>query len=699
MDWELSEELMEIYLSEVDQRSASLVEGALALAGGSLEALTLDDLVRDAHTLKGSSRMMGREAAGAAAAALEQAWRDVRAGGAIRLPVLGSTMLEVATLLPAHARDPDDAGALTNAVSALEAALQPDSDSNGLEHSNPVDELPADSLVTPEPRPAPFLPTPEPPPSTEAQQAEVTLGGLLPALESDTETSVMRVDTGALYSVINRVAEIAIELESMQDLTIVSFDENARMSAAWRDQITRVYGEVRDLLTDAVGLVTVPLIEGVETFPQFVRFLGRRLDKDVRFEATGLGLPVDRQVVDLLREPLRHLVVNAVAHGIESPDERRRAGKPSTGVVRLSARLDEDRLEINVQDDGRGIDWEKVKTAAEQRGLPTSPSELRGHLLAGGFTTVFPPDDYSGTGEGLALLGDVVDQLAGSVMIESAAGHGTTVMVDVPASIVLQRTVVVRVGSQVVGISEAAVIDVVSPFEPAPGSDNPAIVFEGEPVPLVLLAAGLGMEPSGSEQTALVLATRAGSVAVAVDEIVSQRPLAGKGLGPILDGTPQLAGAAFLGGGQVLVVADHNHLGRVARHKVDTGGFRSRVLVVDDSAGVRQLIAATLRSNGFDVVVAASADQARGELDGGAYDAVVVDYAMPGLNGAELVSGLRAAGNRIPVVMVSGVADQQDKAAAWQAGVDAYLDKYDLRRGALLEAIRALIDNRMPHRD
>jgi chemotaxis protein histidine kinase CheA len=721
MDWAESEEIMEIYLAEVDGRGASLQEGARALIDGTIDPARHEDLVRDAHTLKGNSRMIGRKEAGEAAEALEAAWSNVQAHRAGRLPVLGTAMLDLTRLLCAAARQASPGPELAAATDRLRALVAGDDSQDVPAGPTSESDIPAESLLTENGASGPVIfdppvtvrvSPPSPPPviemlrpreprraEPEADSTEVTLGGLLPSLQSDLESAVMRVDTSDLYAMINRVVEIGIELTSLDDLAVVSFgNDPARLLGAWRAQIKRLAQELGELQSAAVGLVNVPLAEAIETFPQFVRFLGRRLGKEVRLETVGVDLSVDRQIIDLLREPLRHLIVNAVDHGIETPEERAAAGKPPTGTVRMVAEIEDDRLLLAVSDDGRGIDFEAVRTRAEMDGLPTSPSELRSHLLRPGFTTVEGLTDFSGTGEGLALLADAVDKVSGSVMIHSLNGGGTAVMLDLPASLVLQRIVTVVAADQVVGLSEAAVIDVVDTIgsHVRESSHGPELVYEGERLPLVWLAEVLGSAADHSEESALILSTRSGSVAVAVADIVGQRRLAVKGLGPILEGAPLIAGAAFLGGGQVLVVVDHNHLGSVGRTRDEHPSDRRRVLVVDDSAGVRQLIGATLRGNGFEVGVAADAAEAIGVLTSSTYDALVVDYSMPGSNGAQLVKRLRTAGITLPVVMVSGVAEEGEKAAAWEAGVDAYLDKYDLRQGALTESLRRLLDERTP---
>jgi two-component system chemotaxis sensor kinase CheA len=202
-------------------------------------------------------------------------------------------------------------------------------------------------------------------------------------------------------------------------------------------------------------------------------------------------------------------------------------------------------------------------------------------------------------------------------------------------------------------------------------------------------AVGSGAEDTASEL--LVVNTRSGLVAVTVSEIIDRRRVAVKNLGPILEGNGAINGAALLGGGQVLIVLDPDFLGLHARQRPFLVSDKPRILVVDDSAGVRQLLSATLTGAGFDVEVASGAREAMLTVGTNGFSAMVVDYSMPRSNGVELVRAMRAADIRIPIVMVSGVASQEEKDAAWQAGVDAYLDKFDLRQGVLTKTLRQLL--------
>jgi two-component system chemotaxis sensor kinase CheA len=258
---------------------------------------------------------------------------------------------------------------------------------------------------------------------------------------------------------------------------------------------------------------------------------------------------------------------------------------------------------------------------------------------------------------------------------------------------VLQNVVVVAEGDQFWGIPETAV-EASMPLANAEVTSNRGgreVKFESAAVPCIALSVAVGGDEPVDASEILVVNTRSGLVAVTVSEIIDRRRVAVKNLGPIIEGNGAIKGAALLGGGQVLVVLDPDFLGIVSRHRPHLVADKPRILVVDDSAGVRQLLSATLKGAGFDVDVAGGAREAMLSMTRDDFSAVVVDYSMPRSNGVELVRAMRAADVRIPIVMVSGVATQEEKDAAWQVGVDAYLDKFDLRQGVLTKTLRRLI--------
>ncbi len=346
-----------------------------------------------------------------------------------------------------------------------------------------------------------------------------------------------------------------------------------------------------------------------------------------------------------------------------------------------------------MSDDGAGIDWDRVADVAADQSIPFVLSDLSPLLFRPGFTTADEVTDFSGAGDGLAAVRDTLEKVNGVVHVESPRGKGTTVTMTLPMSMVLQNVVVVATGDQFWGLPEAS-IEAAMPLAHAEISATESgreVSFQSREIPCVSLSRAIGIPDPGDESELLVVNTRSGLVAVTVSEMIDRRRVAVKNLGPILEGSSHVTGAALLGGGQVLVVLDPNFLGIVATRRPRLAGHRPRILVVDDSAGVRQLLSATLNGAGFDVEVAAGAREAMLAMADDGFEAMVIDYSMPRSNGVELVRTMRASDVRVPIVMVSGVATQEEKQAAWEVGVDAYLDKFDLRQGVLTSTLRRLI--------
>lgn len=656
-------ELTRIFREEVDERSRRLVEGARLLSTGELAVNSVADLVRDAHTIKGSAGLLGYELIRDSATRLEDLWRSVSEG---------------------KTADPEDVVVMEALAGRLNSAIDDREDAELRSLLGRVVEAPP--VVTETVRPDMLA----------LRSPEVgSLGGLLTSVSESLLGGATRVDTADLYKLINRIVEVALDAEAIADLSLVSIEgaDPELFRRSWRAQLARLSSSVNDIQDQAVSLANVSFFDAVSTFPQFVRYLARRSSKDVRFELTGHDVQLDRQIVDLIREPLRHLLVNAVDHGIELPEDRVAKGKAATGIVRVAARVVDDRVEVSVIDDGAGVDWSRVAEVAQERGLTATPPDMSPLLFHPGFSTLQTPTEFSGAGEGLPEAAEAATQVHGAVTLDSEAGKGTSVTLTLPLSMVLQNVVVVAEGDQFWGIPEASV-EASMPLANAEfttKSNGREVRFESAAVPVLSLSAAVGAEEPGDVSEVLVVNTRSGLVAVTVSEIIDRRRVAVKNLGPIIEGTGAIKGAAQLGGGQVLVVLDPDFLGMAARHRPHLVDDRPRVLVVDDSAGVRQLLSATLNGAGFEVEVASGAREAMLAMARDAFSALVVDYSMPRSNGVELVRAMRAADVRIPIVMVSGVATQEEKDAAWAVGVDAYLDKFDLRQGVLTKTLRQLI--------
>jgi chemotaxis protein histidine kinase CheA len=412
---------------------------------------------------------------------------------------------------------------------------------------------------------------------------------------------------------------------------------------------------------------------------------------------------VDRQLVDRIGEVIRQLVVNAVAHGIESVDDRAAAGKPSLGMVKVALSRNEQHVQIVVADDGAGIDWNTVRESALASGLlsgdPTT-EELRSVLYSEGFSTSPGQTEFTGDGEGLARVTNIVEQVFGTMNLESTPGRGTTFVVTMPAHRALQRAQIFAAGGRHWGIPDSSVIEMLALSDVTISvTERGSFVARGsESIPYSSFATVVGLDVEGMPSQVMIIQSPTGAIALAVDDIGDLREVATKDLSPLLSGSSSVvSGVALLGGDDTVMLVDAGRLAEKMREvEVRPEGPVHSVLVVDDSQGVRQVVSGVLASHGFSTLAAGSVSDALAVLARHSVDALVVDFSMPRADGVALIHMVRQRYGDIPVVMLSGVASDEDRTRAERAGADAFFDKADFAKGALVEKLRELIDKE-PH--
>jgi len=688
-------EIRAMFAGELAERAGRLVGAAQLARSGTATAGDLDLLLREAHTIKGTGRMMGCLAVGEAARVVEQAAERLdEPAVAAAVERIGSRLVETAIADPAA----PEIG-LDQAVESLRAMLEgrPDPDA--------PDSLPTPPAVVPpppEPRPVPYLTgaasglpgVPIPGPDSNE------LGGLLSTLDSWAFGETVRVDSASLFRLINTICSLRVDTEVLETLVLTATaaeEPSPELLARLRDEVLRAGRDADAVQRQALELAAAPVSEITATCPQLVRYLARKTGKEVRFELVGDESRADRQVLERLSDPLRQLLVNAVQHGLETPEERIAAGKPRTGLVSVRALVKESTLEIVVEDDGRGVDWDEVHRVASARQLvgersPVDPSLLQPLLFAAGLGTADASDLIWGEGSGLAAVTAAVEDLHGNMSLETTPGEGTRVRLVVPVSRSLQDAVIVGAGGHQWGISEAVIHDALSieRVRIEGSGERARLEWEGMAIPVYSLAAALGLNPTEDPRAVLVVSSRSGRVGFTVERLLGSRQIAVRELGPLLGGLPHVTGAALLGGGDVIVLVDP---GRLAESAFAAGraGPRHRVLVVDDSLGVRQVVGSALGSAGFDVSLAATAAEGLDHLGHSPVDAVLVDFVLPDMDGVTLVEMIRSRGVGVPIVMLSGMATRRDQERALLAGADMYLDKDDMRHGALAETLRDLM--------
>jgi chemotaxis protein histidine kinase CheA len=536
----------------------------------------------------------------------------------------------------------------------------------------------------------------------ESNQA-YDLGGLVGAVETWATEESVPVNAGRLFRMINDVATVRIDIDSAvnQASQVIANMPRGTTSGATEglyESLKAVHRASIQLESAALGLTVVPISSITSTLPQLVKYLSKKVDREVELVVEGEDTLVDRQLLDRIGEIVRQLVVNAVTHGLEPRDARVASGKASIGRVRVVASRDDQHLQIAISDDGAGIDWAAVRDKAMESDLvgddPTA-DDLRSALFSDGFSTNPDSSEFTGSGSGLGRVTDIVEEVFGSMTLDSEQGRGTSFVITMPAHRALQNAQMFTAGDRIWGIPGSSVVDVVSipDLSIAVTEKGSSISFNGESVPYASFAFVAGLEVEGLPSQVMIIQSPTGLIALAVDDVLGTHEVATKDLGPLLSGSSVVSGVALLGGDETVMLVDAGRIAeRLRSTEATSDGPVHKVLVVDDSQGVRQVVSGVLASHGFSTVAAGSVSDALAALSNNTIDGLIVDFSMPRADGVALVHMVRQRYGDIPIVMLSGVASDEDRSRAERAGVDAFFDKADFAKGALVETLRGLIE-------
>jgi chemotaxis protein histidine kinase CheA len=529
------------------------------------------------------------------------------------------------------------------------------------------------------------------------------LGGLVGAVETWATEESVPVNAGRLFRMINDVATVRIDIDSAvkQASQVLSSAPRGTTAAAVEGVLESLESVRRasvQLESAALSLTVVPISSITSTLPQLVKYLSKKVERDVELVVEGEETLIDRQLLDRIGEVVRQLVVNAVTHGLEPKDVRAAEGKASVGRVRVAVSRNDQHLQLAISDDGAGVDWAAVREKAIESGLvgdDPSADDLRSVLYSDGFSTNPESSEFTGSGSGLGRVIEIVEEVFGSMTLESERGRGTSLVITMPAHRALQRAQMFAAGGRMWGIPEPSVVEIaaVPDVSISVTEKGTSIGFKNESVPYSSFASLAGLEMEGMPSQIMMIQSPTGLIAIAVDEVLGTHEVATKDLGPLLSGSSVVSGVALLGGDETVLLVDPGRIAERMRSTIVVSeGPVHKVLVVDDSQGVRQVVSGVLASHGFSTVAAGSVSDALAVLSRNDVDALVVDFSMPRADGVALVHMVRQRYGVIPIVMLSGVASDEDRSRAERAGVDAFFDKSDFAKGALVETLRGLIE-------
>src|SRR5262245_20506937 len=535
-----------------------------------------------------------------------------------------------------------------------------------------------------------LVPPVRPSGSGSPEPGTTALGDVFDELEFD------RYDDFNLLA--RRVGEISNDLTEIQHQVtglIRTVREDAggvqRLSGALRDQITRAR--------------MVPVGRLFAPFVRMVRDGGRAAGKSVALEVQGETVEMDTTIVELMADPLIHLVRNAIAHGIETEEERRGQDKPPQGTIHLGAAHKGGSIYIEVADDGRGIDVEAVGEAARRGGFVTAETlarlgerDILDLIFLPGLSTASEVTTVAGRGVGMDIVRENVGRLGGEIEVETERGRGTRFRIRLPLTVAISDALTVNVGSQTLAIPVSAVKGavVVRPEAIQTTDGVESVEIEGENVELVRLDRLLQIpEPETRAALSVVtLRTVRRTLAVVVDEFLSKEEIVIKNLGTFLQGVGPFSGATVTGQGQVILLLDSLKLLDMSAaaswpHAVEeirpepeaaaapVVDARRRIMLVDDSLSVRKFVGGMLERAGFHVTTARDGAEALQQLAELTVDVLITDLEMPRLNGYELIRGLsrQPTTRDLPVVILTTRAGAKHVNLARELGVEHYVAK------------------------
>lgn len=775
------------FISKFQEEAQDLLqrlnEGVITLEAEPENRALIDQMLRDAHTLKGSSRMVGLLDISDVAHRLEDIMVKVRDGEMAYTPEMSDSFFEALDAIVYLADnsgknegDVIDLEALQTKLTAL-AEGEAGDETEAAPAKKPARKAPAKKAAAAKDTEEPSEDEGEP--EHEASEADEhddvdgdehhDEGDGPKAAQRDEQLSAkvqhtIRIRTSQVDRLLNLISEVVISqikeeqrvvelrqgvadmgevwqswvrLKSL--ITALAIDDEAMMALvdemstldslmsdrkreqsaflkAYSDDASRTSVVVTDLQEHGMRLRMLPVSTVFQTFPRAMRDLARSFKKDVELVLEGGDTELDKKVLEEINDPLIHIMRNAVDHGLESVDERKAAGKPAKGTIRMSARQEGDHIVIEVSDDGAGINPDHVRAAAIRKGYISeseasamSDREATYLIFEKGFSTSAIITEISGRGVGMDVVREfIVEKLKGQLDVDSEMGKGTTFRLTIPLTLAIIRALMLRVGDQVFALPTTSVDETlrVTPEEIIKVEGREVIRRQRRTVPLVKLGDVLGVTHEDVERAKIPIATIGFSghrMGFIVDALVGEQQIVIKPLGTHLLKVDNVAGVTVLGAGEVVPILNVPDLMDNARRR---SGYRTaaavvkehtgprKVLICEDSFTTRELERSIFEAAGYEVETAVDGALGFAKLkEGIAVDAVVTDVQMPNMTGFELTRAIKNDPTLavIPVIIVTSLERDEEKAEGIDAGADAYITKSVFNQDTLLDTVERLI--------
>lgn len=757
------EELRNLYKEASADHIQKIESGLLHLEKNPQDQAKLEQLLREMHSLKGDSRMLGVKDAETLTHQMEDVLGAVKQGERVLTPPVFECLYQGLDAIRKIATEAVTGKAAGISVFHVLAQLM----GAGLGEALPENQA---AVATSTPEIAEQQPV-------IANDAIPTAESGLPVAEaiaqvSDYQIDTIRVDSQKLDKLLTQASELIVTKGHITDrsteidriiefcaewsqetassqLTFEQLEQQGQATELQRVQnfhnlfatrFKQLEGLLNKLRSTTVedsaqleivsnelesgihSLRRLPLSTIFNLFPRTVRDLAKQQGKEVKLQVEGGDISVDKRILEEIKDPLLHLLRNAIDHGIETPQERQGAGKPPLATIRLKGYQVGSTVSIEVIDDGRGLDVEAIKRVAVQRGICSQPelaqmsiAQIQALIFAPGFSTRTAVTEISGRGVGLDVVHDHVERLKGSIQVEFSPGQGCLFRIMVNSSLATTEALIVRVGQYAYAVPVGFVesMQLVSPQEVFATAGVQTLPFEGESISVAWLADLLGLPVQAPTSTralnvaaktipCMILRIGAERLALLVDTVWEQQDILLKPQSQLLKRVRNISGATILGTGEVCLVLNPADLFRSARKVVvsitvkeltQQAQVKPKILLVEDSIPIRTQMKRILEGAGYEVTAAVDGEDGWNKLQGETFAAVVSDVQMPNKDGLELVADIRQSPEYkdLPVILVTTLATEEDKRQGKAAGANAYITKGDFEQGVLLDTLRSLI--------
>ena len=773
------EELRELYKTSSSEHLSKLESDLMILEKNPQDTAALEEFLREAHTLKGDSRMLGLDDIETLVHHLEDCLEGIKAGKGEITPELCDRLYRGIDTINQLAHEAVTGEAVeVNTIEVL-ASLMGISDSASVEHSetdlfddNSFSDLDSEADLFDDSTTSDLFEAEQTfsAPKSESLSEQLPSKDVLPTKATvpirDYSIDTIRIEPQKLDTLLTHANELIVtklrisqqtsEIERIYDLWEKWNKDNSQNRALFDkiegqlpleklqplrylfntvEQRLQSFGSAVNYLkiranedANSLNLIADRLESGIQElrqlplssvfnlFPRMVRDLAKQQGKEIDLVIEGGDTQADKKILEEIKDPLLHLIRNAIDHGIETPVERIARGKPSTATLVLRGYQTGNSIGIEIRDDGRGLDLEQIQKTALARRVSTeaelatmSEDEIQSLIFASGFSTRTEVTELSGRGVGLDVVKTNIERLKGSIQVTSTFGDGCKFQIRLGTSLGTTRVLIVEEAENLYGIPVEYIANMLAIAVDDIYTIDGSEVINYEDRPLSIAKLGTLLKLSQSDRVSidrsdrlfcLILYINQEYFCLIVDAFIDRQDIALKPQSKLLKRIPNIAGATILGDGSVCMILNPADL----LHSLKNGTWQqvsnikeslatqNRILLVEDSIIIRTQMQRLLKSAGYNVTIAENGLEGLDKVQTQDFDLVLSDIEMPKMNGLEMTARIRQdRGERLPIVLITTLSSPEDKRRGEEAGANAYLTKGNFDQQLLFDTLKQLI--------